>query len=210
MIGKIEIDNLRADVAKVLSAKRFSHSIGVERAALEIGKHCLPYKLYELSAAALLHDIAKEMTKEEQLLIMKECERELSAEDFTSEALYHAFCAPAVIKKRFPEFATDEILSAVFLHTSGGSSMSLFDEIIFVADFVEDTRSYDACKAERKKLFENLSAAETIEEKIQILHTSTVSIIDFTLKYLEAKGMTVNSRMLMAKRTVLNKISYSG
>lgn len=207
MIGERELNNLRARVAKILSEKRFSHSLGVERAAIEIGKHCIPDKLYELSAAALLHDIAKEMPKEEQILTMKKSGCELSSEDYASTALYHAFCAPAVIKKDFPEFEIDEILSSAFLHTSGGASMSDFDEIIFVADFVEDTRSYDACKAIRKKLFEDLDAAITIDEKMRILHLSVIAIIDFTLKYLEEKGKPVNSRILMAKRAVLSKIS---
>ena len=70
MIGEKELQTLRSDVAKALSEKRFTHSLGVERAAIEIGKHCLPSKLNELSAAAILHDVAKELTKEDVCLFL--------------------------------------------------------------------------------------------------------------------------------------------
>ena len=134
MIGENELQTLRSNVAKALSEKRFMHSLGVKRAAIEIGKHCLPSKLNELSAAALLHDIAKELPKEEQLYAMRRCGYELTDEDYSSEALYHSFAAPYIIKERYASFATDDILSSVFMHTSGGDSMTVFDEIIFIAD----------------------------------------------------------------------------
>ena len=53
MIEEKELDALRSEVADILSDKRFLHSLGVERAALDIGKHCLPDKLAELSASEL-------------------------------------------------------------------------------------------------------------------------------------------------------------
>ena len=207
MIGEKELQTLRSDVAEALSEKRFLHSLGVERAAIEIGKHCLPSKLNELSAAAILHDVAKELPKEEQLYAMRRCGYELTDEDYSSEALYHSFAAPYIIKERYADFATEDILSSVFMHTSGGDSMTIFDEIIFIADFVEDTRSYDACKVARKKLFDELSSAETLEDKRNALHRSVIDVIDFTVKYLEDKGKAVNSRMLLAKSAVQSKIS---
>ena len=206
MIRGAELDTLRAEIAEILSERRFSHSLGVERAALEIGRHCLPDKLMELSAAALLHDVAKETSREEQLAAMKRSGVEFTEEDYASAALYHSFAAPQIVKERFSRFATDEILSAVFAHTSGSESMTVFDEIIFIADFVDDTRPYEACKTKREKLFSALEAAKTREEKVCALHKSVISVIDFNIDYLENKGKTVNSRMILAKSALLGKI----
>ena len=133
MISEASLAALRTEVGASLSERRFLHTLGVEHAALEIGRHCLPNKLSELSAAAILHDAAKELPKEDQLGFMMASGIDFTDEDYASEALYHAFCAPAYIRERFPKFATDEIVSSVFLHTSGGEDMTVFDEVIFLA-----------------------------------------------------------------------------
>ena len=85
--------------------------------------------------------------------------------------------------------------------------MSVFDEIIFIADFVEDGREYAACKEIRNLLFSRLSAAESREECLKTLHLMVVEVIDFTFKYLEERGKSVNGRMILAKKAVLAKIN---
>ncbi len=206
MISETSLAGLRKEVGATLSEKRFLHTLGVERAAVDIGRHCLPDRLTELSAAAILHDAAKELPREEQLGFMRGSDVAFTDEDFASETLYHAFCAPAFIKERFPEFATDEIISAVFLHTSGGEAMSVFDEIIFLADFVEDGREYNACKTIREDLFSALDGETDIDKKIKILHFQVLRVIDFTVNYLQKRERPVNSRMLLARNSIIEKI----
>ena len=207
MICTDRIDKLRAEVKSRLSDKRFAHTLGVERAAVEIGKYCLPDKISELSAAALLHDIAKEMPCEAQIAAMLRSGVDFTSEDYNSSALYHAFAAFVVVREEFSDLATDNILSAVFKHTSGDSQMTDFDEIIFVADFVEDGREYSACREARERLLSRLAEADSYPECLQALHLTVIEVIDFTLKYLEDKGKTPNSRMLLAKRAVLAKMN---
>ena len=69
MITEEKLALLRAEVELRLSTRRFSHTLGVERAAREIGAHCLPDKIAALSAAALLHDVTKTYDVEKQLKI---------------------------------------------------------------------------------------------------------------------------------------------
>ena len=85
--------------------------------------------------------------------------------------------------------------------------MSVFDEIIFIADFVEDGREYEACIAIRNSLFLRLSTAESKEDRLKILHLMVIEVIDFTFKYLEERGKSVNSRMVLAKKAVLAKLN---
>ena len=207
MICADRIEKLRVEVRARLSDKRYAHTLGVERAAIRVGEYCLPDRISELATAALLHDVAKEMPREDQLAAMERSGIAFTTEDYDSYALYHAFAAYVLVCEEFSDIATDDILSAVFKHTSGDFQMSVFDEIIFIADFVEDGREYSACKEIRNLLFSRLSAAKNREECLQILHLMVVEVIDFTFKYLEEKGKSVNSRMVLAKKAVLAKIN---
>ena len=207
MTAEMKIKSLRNEISKLLSPKRFSHTLGVERAALELGKLYIPTEqLYELSAAALLHDVAKELHKEELISVMKRSGEPFTDEDYLSEPLYHAFAAPTVIKERFPEFATEKILSAVFLHTSGSDNMSVFDKIIFLADFIEDGRKYSACVEIRERFESAINATASQSERLRILDFYVYTVLDFTVKYLQKEGKAVNSRTLMAKAALASKI----
>ena len=206
MITEKLLDNLRDKVSAVLSKKRFTHTLGVECAARELGEYCLPVSVSELRAAALLHDIAKELPSEELRAIMHRSGINFTDEDYKYEPLYHAFAAPSVIKERFSEFATDNVLSAVFYHTSAGVDMTLFDEIIFIADFIEESREYEACRKARQNLLSALKRAKNINDKVFALHSSVLDVIDFTIKYLENKGKAVNSRMVLARKAIERKM----
>ena len=66
-----KLSALRECVAKRLSKKRFNHTLRVEAAAVRIAEFCLPESISELRAAAILHDLTKELDDKEQFLIMK-------------------------------------------------------------------------------------------------------------------------------------------
>ena len=54
-----DITALRERVRPYLTAKRYEHTLAVEREAEFLGKLYLPEKIMALRAAALLHDITK-------------------------------------------------------------------------------------------------------------------------------------------------------
>ena len=150
------LEKLKTEVSARVSPKRFSHILGVERCALELGKIFLPDRLDELSAAAVLHDVTKEIPHENQIKLLEESGFLLTEEDKNTSGVLHSFSAPLIIKRDFPEFATDDIISAVGNHTVGSENMSVFDKIIFISDYAEDTRVYESCRKVRAALFDNL------------------------------------------------------
>ena len=156
-----ELSTLREKVRLSLSEKRFLHTLGVEKAARKIAEFCLPDMKDELSVAALLHDIAKEYDTEALLRFIDEDGIILSDVDRLTAAALHSYAAPCVIKKYFPEYATKEILNACRNHTLGSADMSLFEEIIFIADYIEDGRSYDSCINVRDKLYSSFEIGNT-------------------------------------------------
>lgn len=186
-----EIENLRKKVKLYLSDERYAHTLGVENAVTLIADACLPHKKSALRVAALLHDIAKEIPTDEKLAVLKKIDG-LTDEDLKSEKLYHAFCAPLVIKRDFPEYATKDVLSAVFNHTTGAPSMTLFDEIVFVADYVEEGRSYRECREAREKLFG--AFGDCIAENINELHKCALSELEATKAHVLSRKAVLNLR----------------
>jgi len=203
--SKGDIDLLRDSVKERLSEKRFLHTLAVADAAVKLGELCAPEYRDGLEAAALLHDITKELTTGEQLRMIKNAGIPLDDEDISSPAVLHAFTAPEVIKTDFPTFADKAILSAVYNHTLGSADMSVFDEIIFISDFIEDTRTYDASVKVRNFVWENMPSANG-EDRIKILHKAVIMAIDSTVNHLKENKKAVNSKNILTRNALLSKI----
>ena len=193
---------LRECVAERLSERRFNHTLRVEAAVEKIAGFCFPEATSELRAAALLHDITKELEDKEQMMIIKSLG---VLTDELSPPVYHSITAPTVIKRDFSGFATENVLSAAFNHTTGASDMSLFDEIIFVADYVEDGRTYPSCVAVREALYLALELAKDREECIMHLHNATISALDNTITELIRAGKYLDPRTVMARNAFLGR-----
>ena len=189
---------LRREVEKRLGEKRFLHTLGVEAAAARLGEALCPDEICELRRAALLHDITKELSEEEQLSLL--AEQGISDEDdISATAVHHSLTAPAVIARDFPDFATERVLSAVRRHTTGDEGMTVFDEIIFLADYIEDGRTYPACVELRLWLYRELDGAHSRKEALTALHTATLAAIDNTIKSIRARGGKLHPRTLSAR-----------
>ena len=186
-----------------LSGKRFEHTLGVCRTAELLAEHCLPSEKEEICFAALLHDIAKELSLEEQLSIIKAEHIELTDAD-TSPVL-HSYVAPYVVKRDFSKFATPKVLSAVAKHTVGDADMSVLDEIIFLADYIEDGRTYEDCVTTREFVLSSLVCGD-IASNVNVLHKACVMSMDLTCKNLAERGKIVNPRTIDAKKALLAKI----
>lgn len=200
-----KLEELRADIKNRMSEKRYLHTLGVERAAAKLAAYFCPEAESSLRAAALLHDIAKEIPCEDQIAFAEAYGILLNKEDLKTKPILHSFSAPYIIKRDFPDFAAPEILSACLNHTVGSPDMSIFDEIIFISDFIEDGRTYSSSVEVRNTLFKELSPLGN-EDKVKALHRALISAINSTLNHLNKLGMQSNSRMILTKKAFLAKI----
>ena len=194
---------LALKVSSMLSEKRFQHTLGVRKMAEMLADHCLPGKREEIAAAALLHDVAKEIPIEQLIDIMKADHVVLTEAD--APPVFHSYAAPYVVKTEFPEFATPSILSAVARHTVGDADMSIFDEIIFLADYIEDGRTYKDCIETRELMLSSLVPGD-VKGNVNALHKACIMSIDRTCKSLLEKGKAANPRALEAKKALQAKI----
>lgn len=200
LFSKEQLDNLSASIKARLSDERYSHTIGVLQAAKRIGEYFVGIDLSELAAAALLHDVAKEIDEETQVALLEASDIELSESDINSPPIFHALSAPYVIKNEFSDFVTENILSAVKNHTTGCERMSVFDEIIMISDYVEMGRTHESCVGVRNELFEALMNAANEKECITALHKAVYNSLVLTEKHIIKRGRHFNERSSLAKK----------
>lgn len=185
------LEELRKYVVSTLSPHRAAHVLSVERTAAYMAELLLPQKIASVRCAALLHDITKELNSKKHLQILGECGIIISDEYQTTPSLLHSVTATAVIPSLFPELATGEILSAVRWHTTGKPDMSVMDKIIFLADYIEDGRTYESCIAVREYFHGVPLADMTLPERLHHLDCTVLECLDSMIRVLEREKVRV-------------------
>ena len=118
---------------------RYYHSLSVADKALELIKdHNLKIDPNKAEIAGIIHDYAKFLTMDEYFELVKEFGLDTEILDSNFKVL-HAVLGPYIIKKELG-IDDEEILSAIKFHTTGKPNMKPLEEVIFLADFVEDRR----------------------------------------------------------------------
>ena len=201
-----KIAALRCEVCKRLSKNRFDHTIGVEEMAVKIGEKCLPDMIDKLRVAALLHDISKEYSEAEHFELINKHNITVTEYERRSAALWHSITAPCVVMDEFSDYADSDIISAVKNHTVGSPDMSVFDEIICLADYIEYGRRYQVCIDLREKFLGELYAAHSSEEAILALHRANVIALENTMEDLISRGMEVHENSILTREAILAKL----
>ncbi|MBR2340241.1 MAG: HD domain-containing protein [Clostridia bacterium] len=201
-----KLDCLRQKIRCNLSADRYEHTLGVERAVVFIGERILPHKLYELRVAALLHDITKEMPYADQKHFLATEGVQLTCDDVMSEKTLHQLSGAKMAEKSFSDYITPEIIHAISCHSTGCADMSVFDEILYLADYVEDTRRHESCIALRNRLLDELKKSSA-EDYVQVLHKICLESINQTIEHLIQKGGFVHSNSFAARAFLVEKLN---
>lgn len=162
---------------KRLSAKRYQHTLNVRRMAVKLAKRwgADPEKA---ALAALLHDTAKELPREEMLQILND--NAIMAENAQNRPspVWHGICA-AILAQTQWGVEDGEVLSAIRCHTTGKPGMSLLDEIVFLADMTSAERDYPEVDYLRK-----------LEKKD--IHQAMREALEMNLHWLEESGKPVD------------------
>lgn len=91
--------------------------------------------------AGLIHDIAKEISKEEGETYTKKHNIEVDEIEKSQWGLMHAKLGASIAKERYN--VDQDIQKAITYHTTGHKDMDRFSKIIYLADKIEENRSYD-------------------------------------------------------------------
>lgn len=206
MITTAMIPPLRAQVCARLGETRFAHTRGVEETAAQLAQWFAPEEEPLLRAAALLHDVTKELSEQEQRFLLAKDNIRLSPEEDAIPALFHSLTAPYVIRRDFPAYAEDAVLSAVRNHTVGRPEMTLTEKIIFISDYIEPTRTYPACLAVRNALLPALETAEP-KERLSLLNRAVLQAMDNTIASLRRKNLPIAAGTFAARNAIQDEIS---
>ena len=145
--------DLKEKIRPYMSERRYNHTLAVAEECKQLASM---FGIDEdiLATAGYLHDITKEMPIEEQILLCENNGLALDEATLSSPKILHSFSAPFIIKKDFPECAKEEVLIAVSYHTTGRDNMSIYEKLLYLADYIEPTRKHEECIALRKFFYE--------------------------------------------------------
>lgn len=181
-------EQIKKELKRKLGQKRYAHTIGVAECAEKLAEKygANPEKAY---TAGLLHDIVKEDTVEQMLLL---CENtDIDAEMCETRALLHGPAGAEYAKKHFD--IDEDVYNACFYHTVGRENMSVLEKIVYLADVIEPNRTQPGVEALR-------TLAETD------LNQAVLQAMNNTIGYLEENHMKVHKNSLNARNFLLKSL----
>lgn len=140
-----------------LSDKRYEHTINVKKMAVKLAKH-YGTDPEQAALAALLHDAAKELPKDEMRAIMQAYPEYAQGGEARPTPVWHGICAAILARTEWG--VTDEaVLSAIACHTAGKAGMTQLDKILYLADMTSAERDWPGVNKLRKLELKDLDAA---------------------------------------------------
>ena len=197
------LDALRENVKGSMSQKRFVHTAAVEEMVARLcALYCPEYTL-QLRAAALLHDLTKELSTEAQEELCAAYDIPVDQAQRLSPKTYHAKTAAARIVRDYPQFANPIIVDAVRWHTTGHAGMSLTEKLLYLADYIDDSRTFSSCVLLRRYFFGAEPDLMTREERERHLRATLLLSYEHTLKDLLAEGAPIDEDTIRARNELL-------
>lgn len=171
--------------------RRYQHTLNVKALAVELAEKygADPQKA---ALAALLHDCAKELPKQELLRIMQENVIIADNGPIRPAPVWHGICA-AILSRTQWGVADEEVLSAVACHTTGKPDMSMLDKIIFLADMTCAERDFPGVDELRALTKQDIDRA-------------MIAALQQTIDFVQQSGKTVDS---MSRKALEYLLEYS-
>ncbi|MCH5348473.1 MAG: bis(5'-nucleosyl)-tetraphosphatase (symmetrical) YqeK [Oscillospiraceae bacterium] len=141
-----------------LSKKRYQHSLNVAEEAGKLAEHYNYPDTEKAYIAGLLHDICKEIPKEEQLAMVSASDMDVTDVELVTPPLFHAI-AGARYSEQVLNIDDEDILNAIRYHTVGRADMSRLEEIIYIADLISEDRNYKDVNKMRKYAYQSIEKA---------------------------------------------------
>lgn len=133
----IKYEELYNEVKEMLSKKRFTHSERVVNRAIEYAT-IYNVDIETVKLVAIAHDIAKELSEEENKKYISKYNIELDEIEKLNNSLLHAKIGAFICKEKYN--FTEDMANSVRYHTTGRENMSLLEKIIYLADTTEEGR----------------------------------------------------------------------
>ena len=190
-ITEERLDQLRERIMGEMSPKRFRHTVAVEKMVTRLAGLYCPAQSLKLRAAALLHDLTKEWSVEMHAEYCRSCGIEPDASFYLSPKTFHALTASLRIARELPELDDPTIVSAVRWHTTGHASMTLGEKLIYLADYIDESRTYEGCVQLRRFFFDADPDSMDEQGRATLLRDTLILSYDLTMRDLIADGTAI-------------------
>lgn len=180
----LDDDDLRAASLSMVKAKRIPHIKGCEEEAVRLAQRW-GADPHMARRAGILHDCTKYLDLEEQLKLCGEYGIVLDSLERETVKLLHSKTGAAIARHVFGE--PEEVVDAIYWHTTGRGGMTTLAKVLYLADYIEPSRSdFEGLAQLRKLAYEDLDAA--------LLMGCELTIAD-----MEERGMPVHANTLQAR-----------
>lgn len=177
--AKPEFEWLREKAYAMLKPSRIPHVRGCEQEAVRLAT-VWGADTEEAAEAGILHDVTKKLGLEEQLLLCRKYDIVIDTLEARSDKLLHSKTGAAVARYEFG--ASEAVTTAITWHTTGRPGMSLLEKILYLADYMEPTRSFEGVEELRRLCYEDIDRAMELG--------LSMSIADLTARHKEIHPMT--------------------
>lgn len=157
-----------------LQPKRYIHTLGVAYMSASLAM-CYGVNHKDALIAGLLHDCAKNLPEDKMLEACLRLEIPLSECEKSIPELIHAAYGSYLARKEFG-ITQEDILLAVRNHTLGRPDMTVLEQIVYIADYMEPGRNHPTTPSLdelRKIAFQSLDEATYLVSKNSIHYFET-------------------------------------
>lgn len=197
------IQELRERVTAEMSAKRARHTLAVEQMAARLAELYCPEKAQLLRVAALLHDVTKEWHTEQHVAFLEANGVNVTPMDTAAPKTLHARTAALLIPAQFSEYADPEVLSAVRYHTTGREGMTLCEQIVYLADYIDESRTFPDCVKLRSMFWDANPADMSGEQRRAHLSRVLIASFDMTVAGLIEDGAPISADTFCARNSLI-------
>ena len=185
---------------RMLTKKRFIHSMGTYETAIKLAKaHSADVEKAAMSG--LLHDCAKNLTKEEALSLCYIHNIILDDVEKIETGLIHAKTGAWICEHDFG-VSDPEILSAIRYHTTGKDDMSLLEKITYLADYIEPNRNFRGIFSESE-----LKEQDELKRLAYVdLDSALVISFDISIRRVIEKGMLIHPNTIKGRNFIINDL----
>lgn len=196
-------DALRKEIVNFVGEKRLPHVLGTEKECLELAGifGMGDTDREKLAFAALLHDITKSFSPEEHKQFAESRHICLPAANIDSPKTLHAVTGAYMAEELFPDDADETVFSAIRWHTTGKAGMTLTEKLMYLADFIEPTRTFPDCVRLRGYFYSRIGE----NDKNAVLDSTLILSFDMTVTELISSGQPIHPDTVAARNYLILK-----
>lgn len=164
----LNYDYIESRVSLMINERRLKHCKNVEKEAIRLGA-LMGIDIGKCKVAAIAHDCAKEFSNEQLIAKAKEYGIEIDPIQQSFPQLLHGPVG-AMYCKRELLISDEEIINAIWYHTTGRENMTPLGKVIYLADITEEERNFPEVEKIRELASKDLTKALILTCNSTLIH----------------------------------------